>query len=41
MSYIDELKYDEMPDYSWIKGLFIKMLQTTSLSPMMDQYLNY
>ncbi|CAD8100949.1 unnamed protein product [Paramecium sonneborni] len=41
MQYIDELKYDQMPDYSFIKGLFIKMLQTTSLSPSVNQFLNY
>ncbi|CAK65169.1 unnamed protein product (macronuclear) [Paramecium tetraurelia] len=41
MSYIDELKYDEMPDYQSIKRLFINMLQTTSLSSMMDQFLTY
>ncbi|CAD8207221.1 unnamed protein product [Paramecium pentaurelia] len=41
MSLIDDLKHDEMPEYSQIKGLFIKMLQTTSLSQMMDQFLIY
>ncbi|CAD8212100.1 unnamed protein product [Paramecium octaurelia] len=39
MSHIDELKYDEIPDYQSIKGLFINMLQTTSLSSKMDQFL--
>ncbi|CAD8128987.1 unnamed protein product [Paramecium sonneborni] len=41
MSYIDQLKYDEIPKYSEIKDLFIKMLQTTSLSTRMDQFLIY
>ncbi|CAK89689.1 unnamed protein product (macronuclear) [Paramecium tetraurelia] len=41
MQYIDELKHYQMPDYTYIKELFIKMLQNTSLSPIMDQFLNY
>ncbi|CAD8129135.1 unnamed protein product [Paramecium sonneborni] len=41
MSYIDELKHYEMPDYSYIKELFIKMLKTTSISHNMDSFLNY
>ncbi|CAD8181230.1 unnamed protein product [Paramecium pentaurelia] len=40
MSYINELKHYQMPDYSLIKEMFIKMLQTTSFSPIMDQFLN-
>ncbi|CAD8129731.1 unnamed protein product [Paramecium sonneborni] len=40
MSYIDELKSDQMPDYSFIKQLFIKMLQATSLSSNLNQLFN-
>ncbi|CAD8105113.1 unnamed protein product [Paramecium sonneborni] len=41
MSYIDELQPNQMPDYSFIKLLFIKMLQTISINPNSNQLLNY
>ncbi|CAD8104760.1 unnamed protein product [Paramecium sonneborni] len=38
MSYIDELKPNQMPDYSFIKFLIIKMLQKIYLNPNSNQY---
>ncbi|CAD8082460.1 unnamed protein product [Paramecium primaurelia] len=40
MSYIDTLKQDKIPDYSYVKSLFITMLQTKSSSQILDQFQN-